>query len=389
MRFPAAVAAAFLVLGSGAGHASGCDLSAADAVHAGEGCARAWMDANLHVNDLVAVGTHNSYKQAIDPKLFAFLMQQAPKQAPALDYAHPLSLSEQLDDGARAIEIDVAYDPKGGLFAHPLGPALTGLTLPDGYAEAMSKPGFKVLHFQDFDYRSSCVTLHDCLAWLKGWSRAHPDHAPILVTFNAKDDSLPGKGTQALKFDAAAFDAMEAEIRAVLDAKDLVTPDDVQGNFPTLREAVLKQGWPSLGAARGKLILALDEEGEKIALYRGGRKSLEGRAMFVNAPQDSPAAAYLTLNEALTDTAHIAAAVRAGFLVRTRADADTVEARTNDTHRRDAALASGAQYVSTDYMQPDARFGPYAARMPDGVAVACNPVRAAAKCAGLPVERTK
>jgi calcium-dependent phosphoinositide phospholipase C len=386
MRFLAAAVALFM-LGGCAGHPQGCDLSAVDAAHAGEGCAHAWMDANLHVNDLVTVGTHNSYKQAIDPKLFAFLIQQAPKEAPALDYAHPLTLSEQLDDGARAIEIDVVYDPKGGLFAHPLGPALLGLKLPAGYAEYMSKPGFKVLHFQDFDYRSSCVTLHDCLAWLKGWSRAHPDHAPILVTFNAKDDSLPGKGTQALKFDAAAFDAMDAEIRAVLAPKDLITPDDVQESAPTLREAVLQHGWPTLGAARGKLILALDEEGAKIALYRGTRKSLEGRAMFVNAPEDSPAAAYLTLNEALTDTAHITAAVRAGFLVRTRADADTIEARTSDTRRRDAALASGAQYVSTDYMQPDTRFGAYTARMPDGVAVACNPVRAAAKCAGIPVER--
>lgn len=332
---------------------------------------------DVRLNDIVTVGTHNSYKQAIDPKLFAAVSARAPKLAPALDYAHA-SLTDQLNDGARAIEIDVAYDPKGGLFAHPMGAALMGEKLPDGYSEYMSKPGFKVLHVQDFDFRSSCVTLHDCLVILKGWSRAHPDHVPILLTFNAKDDSLPGY-TKAIKFDAAAFDALDAEIRAVLDAKDLITPDDVQGTAPSLRDAVTTTGWPTLAASRGRFILALDEEGEKIALYRGTRKSLEGRVMFVNAPQDSPAAAYLTLNEALTDAARIGAAVRAGFLVRTRADADTVEARTNDTRRRDAALASGAQYVSTDYMQADARFSPYTARMPDGIIAACNPVRATCK----------
>src|SRR6185312_15250573 len=113
---------------------------------------------DLRMNDIVTVGTHNSYKQAIDPKLFAYLMSVAPKQAAALDYSHA-SLTDQLDDGARAIEIDVAYDPQGGLFAHPMGAPLMGEKLPDGYAEAMSKPGFKVLHFQDFDFRSSCVTL--------------------------------------------------------------------------------------------------------------------------------------------------------------------------------------------------------------------------------------
>ncbi len=335
-------------------------------------------NAELHLNDIVTVGTHNSYKQAIDPKIFAFLMSQLPKMAPTLDYSHT-PLTGQLNDGARAIEIDVAYDPNGGLFSHPRAAAFLGVPLPDGYADTMSKPGFKVLHVQDVDFRSSCVTLHDCLAILKGWSRAHPNHVPILLTFNAKDDSLPQQ-TQALKFDAAAFDALDAEIRSVLGPNDLITPDDVQGTYPTLREAVLQHGWPTLATSRGKFILALDEEGEKIALYRGNRKSLEGRVMFVNAPEDSPAAAYLTLNEALTDTAHITKDVTMGFLVRTRADADTVEARSNDTRRRDAALASGAQYISTDYMQADMRFSAYTARMPQDVIATCNPVRAAGKC---------
>ena len=107
--------------------------------------------------------------------------------------------------------------------------------------------------------------------------------------------------------------------------------------------------------------------------------------MFVNAPEDSPAAAFLVLNET-TDNPRIAADVAKNFLVRTRADADTVEARSNTTARRDAALASGAQYVSTDYMHPDTRFGPYQARMPAGVIAACNPQRRPERCAGLPVE---
>jgi hypothetical protein len=328
----------------------------------------------VRLNDIVAVGTHNSYKQAIDPKLFAYLMGRSPQLAPALDYSH-IPLTEQLDDGARVLELDVAYDPNGGAFAHPKGAALMGEALPFGYDVAMSKPGFKVLHVQDFDFRSDCTTLKSCLWMLRIWSRAHPGHVPILVTFNAKDDSLPEQ-TQAPKFDAAAFDALDAEIRSVLAPSDLIAPDDVQGAAPTLRDAVLGGGWPTLAASRGKFILALDEGPDKVALYRGQRKSLEGRAMFVNAPEDSPAAAFLVLNDPIAEAKRIAADVRQGYLVRTRADADTVEARANDARRRDAALASGAQYVSTDYMRPDARFGPYQARMPEGVIAACNPVRA-------------
>jgi len=92
-------------------------------------------------------------------------------------------------------------------------------------------------------------------------------------------------------------------------------------------------------------------------------------------------AAYLTLNEALTDTDHITRDVKAGFLVRTRADADTVEARKNDTARREKALASGAQYVSTDYMEPDTRFGPYRVGLRSGAIAECNPQRAPERCA--------
>jgi len=365
--------------------AAPCNLSAPDAAQAGAGCARAWMDANLHLNDILVVGTHNSYKQAIDPRIMALIATKSAELAQSLDYSH-IPLDRQLDGGARALELDVVYDPKGGMFSNPLGPALIGLTLPADYANAMAKPGFKVMHAQDFDFVSSCVTFVSCLQIIKIWSQAHPDHVPILITLNAKDDSPIPQGAQALKFDTAAFDALDAEIASVFAPGELITPDQVQGSYPTLREAVLEHGWPTLGAARGKFLFALDEDEPKISYYRAGRKSLEGRMMFVNAPEDSPAAAYLTLNEALTDTAHITKDVKAGFLVRTRADADTVEARKNDTARREAALASGAQYVSTDYMEPDARFGPYQVRLPGAAIALCNQQRAPERCAGLAVE---
>ena len=365
--------------------AAACNLNAADAAGAGQGCARAWMDANLHLNDIVTVGTHNSYKAAIPDKLMTLVKMGSARTALGLDYSH-LPLAQQLDDGARAIEIDVVYDPKGGMYAHPAGAAMTGEVMPADWTAAMARPGFKVLHVQDIDFHAVCITFVACLKELKAWSKAHPDHVPILVTLNAKDDAIPLPGSVTpLKFDAAAYDALDAEILSVFSHSELVTPDSVQGDVPTLREAILTKGWPALGATRGKFLFALDESGAKIVPYMGNRRSLEGRVMFVNAPEDSPAAAFLVLNET-SDNPRIAADVAKNFLVRTRADADTVEARSNTTARRDAALASGAQYVSTDYMHPDTRFGPYLARMPDGVIAACNPQRRPERCAGMPVE---
>jgi hypothetical protein len=58
--------------------------------------------------------------------------------------------------------------------------------------------------------------------------------------------------------------------------------------------------------------------------------------------------------------------LKLGMVVRTRADADTVESRTGDRSRREAAFASGAQYISTDYMTPDLRLSDYSVALPGG-----------------------
>ena len=68
------------------------------------------------------------------------------------------------------------------------------------------------------------------------------------------------------------------------------------------------------------------------------------------------------------------------------ADADTVQARTNDTTMRDAALSSGAQWVSTDYEVPNLAFSPYTVRIPDGTPARCNPVTAPGFCRSTDVE---
>jgi hypothetical protein len=107
--------------------------------------------------------------------------------------------------------------------------------------------------------------------------------------------------------------------------------------------------------------------------------------MFVNTVETSPAAAYITLNDPIEEQERIRRAVSSGLIVRTRADADTQEARRNDRRRFEAALASGAQYISTDYMRPDERFGPYAVRLPGDASVVANAVRAP-HCQGRKIE---
>ena len=343
--------------------APGCDLERPSGA---AGCTRRAVDA-LPMSAVQVVGTHNSYKLAISPAQMKLLRSINPKTADTLDYAHR-PLTQQLEAGARQIELDVVLDPEGGRWSQPLG-----LKLGRDAAEApydtgpMAAPGLKVMHVPDIDYRTVCPTFIACLTEIRAWSKAHPDHLPILIMMNLKDDNIPFPGaTKVLPFDAAAMDGVDAEIRRVFRPSEMITPDRVQGRFATLREAVASRGWPKLKAARGKVFFAIDEGPEKVAVYRGQRRSLEGRAAFVNIDETSPAAAYITLNEPVELAARIRAATAAGLIVRTRADADTFEARANDRTRQAAAFASGAQYVSTDYMSADPRFGDYAVALPGG-----------------------
>lgn len=354
-------------------------------------CVRQRIDA-LAMTDLLTVGTHNSYKLAVPPEEMAAMVAARGPAALGIDYSHR-PLTQQLDAGARQLEIDVVADPQGGLFAKPLTALGKGAPLTPDAAAVMAKPGFKTLHIPDVDFRSSCLTFVACLREVRAWSDTHRDHVPILIMLNAKEGAatMPG-GVTPLPFTEALFDALDAEIRSVFREDRLITPDQVRGKAATLREGVLAGakmggGWPTLGAARGKVFFALDESPAKVALYRGQRASLEGRAMFVNTDEASPAAAYLTLNDPIAQKDRIAAAVKAGFIVRTRADAETLQARRNDPTQRDAALASGAQYVSTDYIWADPRFaGGYTVRLPGNKVAVCNPVRQPTACGGRDLE---
>lgn len=342
------------------------------------GCATQATEPALRSNDIQAVGTHNSYKLAIGDAEMAALEAANPVAARTLDYAHP-PLEAQLDAGARVVELDLAIDHEGGRYAHPRARALLAAEharLEPFDNSALLGPGFKVLHVQDLDYRSSCPTFRLCLQQLAQWSAAHPTHAPILVMLNLKYGPSPAPGgVEAPAFDEAAFDAMDAEIRAEIPAAALITPDRVQGDYPTLREAIAANNWPALAAARGGFMFVIDAAYEFGEIYRGSRANLEGRVAWPNQPETSDIAGYMTLNDPVREGARIRAAVSANLIVRTRADADTWEARRNDVARREAAFASGAHYVSTDYMTPRSEWSDYSVSLPEGAA-RCNPVRA-------------
>jgi hypothetical protein len=335
----------------------------------------------MHINQLQYVGTAESYKLAPSAAMLSLIRMGGRKDAEALDFGQP-PLAEQLDAGARSLEFDVAYDPQGGLFKNPAGASMADDLLDPAFVSTMSQPGFKVIHVLDVDFRSTCLTFKNCLTEVATWSRAHPNHLPILIALHANDARTPMPGaTRPLPFDADAFAALDAEIRAVFQPGELITPDQVKGAHQTLREAVQTSGWPNLGAARGKVIFLLDDPAQKTDLYAGAAKSLEGRPMFIATDETSPLASFICIDDPLKNQARIAAAVAAGFMVKTRADADTREARESKTERRDAAVASGAQIVATDFLLPDKKIGAYQVNLANGHKVQCDAKLPGQQCA--------
>src|SRR6267154_1792291 len=259
-----------------------CNLSAKSADQAGLGCARAWFDANLRINEIQTVGTAESYKLRPSRPMLSLIKMGSPEDARQLDFSEP-TIPEQLYAGARSLAFDTAYDPTGGLYGNPAGALLAMELVPDSYTADMSKPGFKVIHILDIDFESSCMSLTDCLRAVADWSRSNRDHLPIVIALKSNDDRTPMPGaTRPIKFDAAAFDALDSAILSVFKRDELITPDMIQGNYPTLREAVLAKNWPTIGISRGKVLFLLDDSKAKVALYRGTRLGLEGRVMFVS-----------------------------------------------------------------------------------------------------------
>jgi hypothetical protein len=306
------------------------------------------LDDVLRLNQVQVLATHNSYHIEQDDPI------QSP---PTMQYTHP-PLDQQLDLGVRGFEFDV-------------------MNAPDGM--------FPVEHTPVIDATSNCTPIAQCLQVVRTWSEAHRSHVPIFVLIKPRNDDIDRVLDPTLRpWDGAGLDQLDQTVRTAL-GRQLITPDRVRGKAKTLRAAVTGKGWPTLAKTRGKVLVALSTSGAIRAAFLQNRPSLQGRAEFVTAGERAPSAAVIKMDD--PDEAKIQQLVRQGFIVRTRADADLVEARAHDVTRRDTALRSGAQIVSTDFaVAVPAIGGDYVVQIPGGTPARCNPVNAPKKCRPSDVE---
>ncbi|MDZ7731990.1 MAG: Ca2+-dependent phosphoinositide-specific phospholipase C [Acidimicrobiia bacterium] len=346
----------------------------------------------LRLNHVQAKGSHNSY-HIEPPQDDIDLFMTVDDSAYTLQYTHP-PLGEQLDLGFRQFELDVFADPAGELFEPNV-------------------PGFKVRHIDVIDEGTRCALLTDCLEDLEQWSALHPGHMPITVLLEMKEPIF----TDPSPITPERLHELDDEIRSVLDDDQLVTPDFVRGVdrpggadgsgavYDDVESAVLDHGWPLLEDVRDRFLILLDNER---ADYVDGDPTLAGRVAFPPSNPGNPDAAFLKRNDPRgANEEQIRSLVEAGYVVRTRSDLPVETGLTRDDTRQQAALASGAHWVSGDYLHPDdyARYdADYAAMyeeygvtfdpvadsyqtvMPGGTPARCNPVIAPPGCESVDVE---
>ena len=130
----------------------------------------------------------------------------------------------------------------------------------------------------------------------------------------------------------------------------LLTPDEVRGKRATLREAIVRDGWPTLRRTRGRVLVVLNAGRRLNGIYSKGGPSLQHKAMFVVSEPGDPSAAVISQD--MPDQREFVSLVKDHFLVRTRSDAEGVEARADNLQRATTALDSGATIVATDYPWP-------------------------------------
>lgn len=349
----------------------------------------------LKLNQIQVLGSHNSYHKRMPDKLFSFLntinfLLPSDYKVEGLDYYHE-PLADQLDQyKMRSFEIDIYADPQGGRFYNRQGNVFANLPVASGINE-LNNPGFKVLHIPDIDYETHYYTFKSMLQALKDWSDLHPNHIPIFILVEGKEETVGdilgflGFKT-AVKFTPALCDNIDAEIKSIFgnDLAKVITPDQVRGSYTTLNEAVLANNWPTIGESRGKFIFVM--QGAPVNDYLVGHTSLRGRVMFTNSTPGKPEAAFLQYNDPIKKEDTIKMMINKNYIIRSRTDEPNIQNRSGDYTQQQTAFRSGAQILSTDYYRPDPRyqtqpnqFKNYSCQFPYGDLARINPITAANK----------
>jgi Phosphoinositide phospholipase C, Ca2+-dependent len=339
---------------------------------AGLVCCSAWMCQDVPINQQKFLASHNSYKQLPEKGVIRFLNRIQSSLPDGLDpnemdYGH-VDIMTQLDSfGIRGLELDVYADPMGGAYYKRRLPFFIWGPRQRSGIEELKEPGIKILHIKDVDYQSSVPTWRSAMMLLRDWSTSHPDHGVVIINVEVKTES-PGGSSSFLRklgfkpapdFDETALLELSKTTSEVLGNR-VYAPIKMLRQERNLKESIEKNNWPSVQETKGQFIFIM--EGLNAPLKEQVLELRDSLPFFYYGEESHPNVVFVLKNNCKGHEEEIQQCVKRGLMVRTRADAGTIESRRNDYTTWESALKSGAQIISTDYYQSDQRWSSYCVR---------------------------
>lgn len=271
-------------------------------------------DPSLHLNEIQMLASHNSYKKR-GPALGRFFVAlgDTPQEAKAMRYAYH-DVTTQLEKGIRSFEFDVRY----------------------------RKGVFEVTHVPLVDASTTVVDFRLLLEEMKLFS-SYQTHLPVIILIEIKDDwmmldpALEGYSPEVFQ----QFDILIQE--GLGDA--LFAPSDFVGPSETIKDKITTSGWPLVKDLMNQFIFVL-HPGKFNEMYYDNDPTMQSQSLFIGSYDQETYpdyASFFVHND--VNINQIQVLVQAGFIVRTRMDADLFfnQERAND------AILSGAQILSTDF----------------------------------------
>lgn len=294
-----------------------------------DGDLAAELDAGLKFNEISFIATHNSYQKkpvASMQKIFYNLSDLTfGLISSETGQFNSQTLTQQFNCGIRSIEMDIETIVKDNTIT------------------------FTCMHSPTIDMTTTCYDFALALKEISLWSDNNPGHLPITVIVEPKSIFLPIENMEFFNINYAK--ELDKVIRANLGDK-LFTPADMLRDYKTFGEMRAADDWRRVDEMLGKVLILLHETGvteDYIALDPTfGTQAMFPMLREKDASRDC--ASFLLINEpkkALESKGDILDTSK--LIIRTRADSYG----SVDENKRNNAISSGAQIISTDYPMRD------------------------------------
>ncbi|HZK38810.1 MAG TPA: Ca2+-dependent phosphoinositide-specific phospholipase C [Clostridia bacterium] len=277
-------------------------------------------DTTVKYNEIRTLTTHNSYKKALSESFYSVSSQVfGPEKFKSSMYEHDTPVA-QLNNGVRGLELDIRWQLNG----------------------------FKIFHVPLVDNLSNSPDWKMTLEELHLWSDANPNHVPVTVLIEIKQDK-PYLNLLSREMDEKKFLQLDRTIKDVMGVNNVITAADLLGEgYGALGEMVENNGWPTLCSMKGKFIFLLHPNSIYTEMYINLDTSMKTQVLIPVISKDNVEyyhdyAAFVLGNNPYDSS--VSELVGRHYVVRTRMDSDLYY----DADRRAAAMASGAQLLTTDF----------------------------------------